>query len=325
MDELKPYNPSDLDEICIRGKTFIDKFSNTEVVVAGSTGFIGSWITAALDHANHHYGSKIKITGLSRGPSQIQKEKYPTSNFMQVDVSKSPMRLNSNPSCIINGATPSSPTHGGEDALQVLSASIEGTQNLINLANSKDSCTFINLSSGIVTKRERDLDLNLSNIKDAYLEGKRTSEKLVEEATSKGNILGKNFRLYAFAGPGISLTDHFAVGNFINDAIQNKPITIKGNPDTTRSYLYPTDLVSNIFDCASNDGAEVVEIGSSLRTTMFELANLVNRVLNNSGINQVENFVDADEYLPNGNFSVTDQKVSLEEAISRWGSWLGVL
>lgn len=325
MDNPKPYKPSDLDEICIRGKTFINKFSNSEVLVAGSTGFIGSWIIAALNHANRYYNSNIQITGLSRGFSRAQQDKYPTANFIKVDVSKAPLIIDSKPACIFNAATPASPSHGGEDVPQILSAAIEGTRNLINLANSAEKCIFINLSSGIVTKRENDFPLSLGNIKDAYLEGKRISEKIVKEESNKGNLLGTNFRLYAFAGPGISLTDHFAVGNFVNDASHGRPITIKGNPSTIRSYLYPTDLVSNLFNLTCTDSEKVIEIGSSVGITMFELANLVNRALNNKGINQVEMFGDADEYLPKKYNSIIDQKVNLEETISRWGSWLGVL
>jgi nucleoside-diphosphate-sugar epimerase len=145
---------------------------------------------------------------------------------------------------------------------------------------------------------------------------------LVLKAADDGKIIAKNIRLYAFAGPGISLTDHFAVGNFLNDAISRRSIQIKGNPSTVRSYLYPTDLVVNILRQTENFSSEVFDLGSYTRITMQELALIINRVTKNTGIIQAVEFGAVDEYFPLSALTKVTQNVEIEQSISRWVEWL---
>jgi dTDP-glucose 4,6-dehydratase len=161
-----------------------------------------------------------------------------------------------------------------------------------------------------------------TSVKDAYLEGKRQSEILVSNATSVGVVKGKNLRLYAFAGPGISLVDHFAIGNFMNDALYHRQISIQGNTETRRSYLYPTDLISNILESTTCQ-EQTIEIGSTSDISIHNLANLINKITGNHGIIQSANYGDPDAYFPTLSEMPIKQKVTLENAIKRWASWLG--
>jgi dTDP-glucose 4,6-dehydratase len=223
---------------------------------------------------------------------------------------------------IINAATPSVPNHGGNDSTQILNSAINGTENLVALAE-ENKCFFLNLSSGIVSKRLGDIELDLTSAGDAYLYGKRESEKIVAIANQQGRIAGINLRLYAFAGPGISLKDHFAVGNFLNDARERRPISIKGNPETKRSYLYPTDLVSNVVASVTSRSSQTLEIGSHLQVSMQQLAGLVNEVTGNKGINKSADYGAADAYFPVANNLLREPLVDLKSAILRWNKWLG--
>jgi dTDP-glucose 4,6-dehydratase len=241
---------------------------------------------------------------------------------MALDISKTTSLDIPSPDCVFNAATPSSPSHGGEVSHQVLEAATSGTANLIEICAPEAQTRFINLSSGIVTKRKNDIVTNSGDVKNAYLAGKRRSEDLVNQATAEGLISGKNLRLYSFAGPGISLVDHFAVGNFMNDALHGRPISIKGNPATLRSYLYPTDMIVNIFDCAAKNSLNELEIGSKEKVSMHRLAETVNEVTGNSGILQQHDFGPADEYFPKLEGTEITESVTLPEALSRWNNWL---
>jgi nucleoside-diphosphate-sugar epimerase len=173
-----------------------------------------------------------------------------------------------------------------------------------------------------VTKRKNENLSEFNNVKDAYFAGKNKSEELVSKASAAGSISGKNLRLYAFAGPGISLVDHFAVGNFMNDALQGRGIVVKGNPETRRSYLYPTDLVSNIFAAAACPNSDIMELGARSHLSMKELAELINVVTGNTGMLQLSGHGEKDEYFPTVDNLAVSQKVSLESAIARWEQWL---
>jgi nucleoside-diphosphate-sugar epimerase len=295
-------------------------YSEKRILVAGGTGFVGSWIVAAIEHINLHKKANIELVSLSRSPAGGLRDLYPKTKFYQADIGSDSFAFDTKVDCVFNAATPSSPSHGGGDANQIMQASINGTKNILRMCSKGSETTFINLSSGIVTKRSAEIEVALDSAKNSYLVGKRKSEELVSNAILKEHVSGVNLRLYAFAGPGIALSDHFAVGNFLNDAINGNPIVIKGNPETSRSYLYPTDLVINLFNSAVDPHQAETELGSAIPITMQKLAETINTTLGNSGITQ-NSFSDvADNYFPTK--GKIFQNVSLTEAIARWAKWI---
>jgi dTDP-glucose 4,6-dehydratase len=319
---MKKYNQSDLEDIARNSDSFLSSYSDKHIFIAGATGFVGSWLVSFFEFANNKFDTRIEVTALARTINQNFRTNFPGVKCLQGDVANLDLGRDFNPDLIINAATPSVPKRGGEDVIQILKGSIGGTENLIRSCSHEKKPVFINLSSGVVTKRVEDITLDLSIPKDAYLHGKRFSEGLVSEAIAEGKILGKNLRLYAFAGPGISLSDHFAVGNFLEDAFFRRPINIKGNPATVRSYLYPTDLIVTLLNQSEDSSSENVELGSTARITMLDLALTINRVTGNSGINQSTAFGAVDEYAPEFTKNCVTQTVDIEESIFRWVNWL---
>ncbi len=319
---MKSYSEIELEEIRASSNHFFSKLSGKTILVAGASGFVGSWLTAVFDFANRQTASNIDVIGIARKFSPEFRRAFSKTNLFECDIGDFSSIPDFRPDCVFNAATPSVPGRGGIDPRQILNASSRGTENLLGLCRDGSKPLFINLSSGIVTKRVGDKTLDLSKHPDAYLHGKRLSEDLVKTSTEVGKVRGVNFRLYAFAGPGISLTDHFAVGNFLFDALSGRPIVIKGNPSTIRSYLYPTDLIANLLNLSIGEHSEHVELGSRIKVTMRELAELINSVTGNDGIIQTEAFGASNDYTPNQWPDLVDQTLDLRISISRWKNWL---
>ena len=316
------YFQSDLDEICGQTKSFLSEFSSKTILIAGATGFVGSWLVSCLEYMNENYNANFEILAVSRRENIRSSGLKKNTKTIYTDLADPTSKLALKFDCVFNCATPSTVNHGGFDINQVLTSSVTGTKNLLNWCGENSKPMFINLSSGIVTKRKTDSDLDLTSVKDAYLYGKRISESLILEAISSGSITGKNLRLYAFAGPGIPLDQHFAVGNFVKNAFEQQPILIKGNPATLRSYLYPTDLIVNILNSTISHSWKELEIGSKAPVSMRQLAEITNEVTGNTGIIQYPHYGLADEYFPKLNSGDVSQLVYLPEAIRRWIRWL---
>jgi dTDP-glucose 4,6-dehydratase len=160
----------------------------------------------------------------------------------------------------------------------------------------------------------------------AYALAKINTETLVREAHEKAIIRGANPRLFSFFGPHLPIDQQFAIGNFIQDVVLNRDITVSGNPQTSRSYLYPTDLVNALLIILTRPTMDTIQVGSSKITTMGELATLISNQFGGMRINYLNPTALESRYVPEMDSSEKTykfvQKVSIEEGLARWRRWL---
>jgi nucleoside-diphosphate-sugar epimerase len=110
-------------------------------------------------------------------------------------------------------------------------------------------------SSGAVYDRER----------GEYANTKLLGERQLEDWAGKYSIA----RMFTFTGA--YMRNHFAVINYITDALGGGPIKIRGD-NVTRSYMYAADMAVWLWRILLDGTNGIYEVGGSVPCTMFELA-----------------------------------------------------
>jgi nucleoside-diphosphate-sugar epimerase len=115
----------------------------------------------------------------------------------------------------------------------------------------------------------------------AYGEGKRVTELLAALHAQRTGMAVAYARCFAFVGPELALGGHFAIGNFIRDALAGQPIRLSSTGQALRSYLYGADLALwLLLLLLEAPGGTRVNVGSDASLSVLELAQQVRTVLN---------------------------------------------
>ncbi len=290
-----PDNPlaSDLDFILEHARDDLRAFAGCRMLVTGGTGFVGSWMVESLLHANHRLDLGSRLVLLTRSPD-LYRQSHPHLAFdpavelMQGDV-RTVDRPMGNVDAVIHAATPASAKLNSESPARMLEIVLDGMRNVLRMAANAGRVPFLFTSSGAVYGRQPP---GLSHIDETYLggpdslspasayhEGKRVAELMGAIAASQGQVDVKIARLFAFVGPYLPIDAHFAIGNFIRDALQGGPIVVRGDGTAVRSYLYGADMAiwlwrilarglpSRAYNVGSEQSIDVRSLAHSVAST----------------------------------------------------------
>ncbi len=304
---------------------------DANVLVMGGTGFVGKWLVASLGYAQLS-GINLKMTVLSREPStysDFYSAEGVNISWIKHDVAKDPGLDVKKFTHVINAATPSSAKTGAIQPSYVYNSIVLGNSLILDCIPDTDF-RYIFLSSGAVSHLETtepkfekyNCEANhLGTLQTAYAHGKRFAEMDIERAVTEAGLNAQSLRLYAFAGPGLPLDQHFAAGNFMRDFLETESIEILGNPETQRSYMYPTDLATHLITSLTSGATVTQEVGSSEVVTIRELATRICGKSHPLAVRVGGSKQSQSSYFPNSE-NLLGQTVDLEESIKRWKDWL---
>jgi dTDP-glucose 4,6-dehydratase len=262
-----------------------DKRKKT-IFLTGGTGFFGKWLTESFSYINDKFSLDSKLIILSREPEMFLQL---NPQFKRTDIVfiKGDITSFNFPEekidYIIHTATAASVSMNIEQPLVMFDTIVDGTRRVLELAKNKNVESFLLTSSGAIYGKQpsnvecMDEDFNSSpnifNDDAAYGEGKRVAEMLCSFYHKNFGINTKIARCYAFVGPYLPLNTNFAIGNFINDILNKRNISISGNGTPFRSYLYASDLMIWLWTILFH-GKPVrpYNVGSNENYTIEELA-----------------------------------------------------
>jgi nucleoside-diphosphate-sugar epimerase len=181
---------------------------------------------------------------------------------------------------LIDLATPSA-AEVGAGGTAIVEHCLQGSANLIGFAKTAGVRRVLYASSGAVygsqpadvERLAEDYAADPATV-SPYGQLKQRSEALLLESGLDCVIT----RGFAFVGPGLPLTEKFAIGSFIRQALAGGPIRIHGDGTPMRSYLYATDLVIWLLTLLlKGNPTEPYNVGSDEALDLENLARAVAR------------------------------------------------
>lgn len=334
---------ADLDELLARTPRLWDGLRGARVFLTGGTGFFGTWLLESLLHADRALGLGAKVLVLTRDEAAFRAKSPRLAADRRLDFHRGDVRTFEFPpggfTHVIHAATEASVSLNQEQPELMRDVIVSGTRRALELTERCGAKKFLFASSGAVYGRQSpdvarvaENDPGLTNPLDppsAYAEGKREAERLCASAAGRG-LDATIARGFAFVGPGLPLDAHFAIGNFIRDALAGGPIVVGGDGTAYRSYLYAADLAEWLWTILlKGEAGRAYNVGSERRVAIAELAELVRRVVAPAAEVVVRQAprpgVPPAQYVPSTRRAREElglsETVDLEEAVRRTADW----
>jgi nucleoside-diphosphate-sugar epimerase len=344
---VKPLPPEDLIHVLKYTREQWAEAKGRSLFITGGTGFIGMWLLESFAYINDTLGLDMRATVLTRDPLAFAfKAPHLTTrsdlNFIRGDV-----RFFDFPSgkfeYVIHAATDASAKLNEADPQEMLDVIIGGTRRVLDFAAQAGVKKLLLTSSGAVYGKQ---PAEITHVSEDYLgapdplspgsaygEGKRVSEHMCAVHARQHGYEVKIARCFAFVGPHLPLDTHFAIGNFIRDAMRGDTINVTGDGTSYRSYLYGSELAVWIWTILFHGASgRAYNVGSSVDKPLSLIAQTVGLIVRlNATVKIAIAPVDGRpvaRYIPSVDRAAVElglrQRVNLEESLLRTVRWLNI-
>lgn len=341
---MKPLPIEDLAHVLAHTRELWAEARGRSFFITGGTGFFGIWLLESFAHINDALELGMRAVILTRDPPAFRLKAPHLAGRSDLQFVQGDVRTFVFPQgrfdYVIHAATEASAKLNAEAPHEMLDSIIGGTRRVLDFAAQCGVKKLLLTSSGAVYGKQPSgmthVSEEYSGAPDpllpasAYGEGKRVSEHMCAVHAKQHEYEVKIARCFAFVGPQLPLNTHFAIGNFILDALSGQPIQISGDGMPMRSYLYASDLAVWLWTLLfRSTSARAYNIGSDEDLSIRELAVVVSTALGGRSVVHV-----AQESVPGSSItryvpaikraqtelglSVT---ISLTDAICRTAQW----
>jgi len=250
------------------------------VLITGGAGFIGSHMCEKLLFNGY---SVICLDNFVTGSLQNIKSLFKQKDFCFIEYNVSnyidiPGRID----YVLHCASLASPKDYLDYPIQTLKVGSLGTHNALGLAKKKKAVFLLFSTSEIygdplVHPQDESYwgHVNPVGVRGCYDESKRFAEALTMAYHRVHKLDTKIVRIFNTYGPRMRHNDGRVVPNFIFSALKNRPLTVYGKGQQTRSFCYVDDLVEGLLRLMLSKVNQPVNLGNPNEFTILQLAKLV--------------------------------------------------
>ena len=249
-------------------------------LVTGGAGFVGSHLCDKLINK----GLKVicmdnLITGDKDKIKHLLKNK--DFEFIRHDVTRY-IDVKGKIDYVLHFASPASPKDYLKYPIQTLKVGSLGTHNALGLSKEKKAKFMLASTSEVYgdplehpQKETYWGHVKPVGIRGCYDEAKRFAEAMTMAYRRVHKVDTRIARIFNTYGPRMRVFDGRVVPNFIYQALTNKPITVYGKGNQTRSFCYVSDLVEGIYRLMKSGEHSPVNIGNPQEFSILEFAKMV--------------------------------------------------
>jgi dTDP-glucose 4,6-dehydratase len=264
------------------------QISGSRILLTGGTGFVGKWMLQTAKIAQASSQGKIEFVIPTRRLSAQHVQDAIAIGCPNVSWVEGDFLTNSphvgHVDMIIHTATPASAQLNAENPAEMLRINVEAMNSVLRYAGNNQPLLFTSSGAVYGTQPKTVSHIPEGTVQpnpparqlNAYAQGKQIAEQLCREAGDIGQCSPIIARLFAFGGEYLPRDTHFAIGNFIQNALERQPIAIQGDGRARRSYLYGADMATWLWSALTHaENEEPLHIGSEHSVSILELAQIV--------------------------------------------------
>lgn len=268
-------------------------FEGKSVLVTGGAGFLGSWICDVLVRQD---ANVICVDNFVSGLRENIQHLFDKDNFSLVehDISQ-PIYFDKKIDVVLHLASRASPLEFRQFPIQILKANTLGIWVALGIAK-KHSARLLYTSSSeiygdpdpkfIPTPETYHGNVDPIGPRSCYDEAKRSGEAFATAYRVQHDLDVRIVRIFNTYGPRLRAGNVYGrvVARFIDQALNNRPITIFGDGTQTRSFAYVTDMIEGLLTTAYLPEAEgeVFNIGYNEETRIIDLARVIKELTHSS-------------------------------------------
>jgi dTDP-glucose 4,6-dehydratase len=255
-------------------------------VVTGGAGFLGSHLCEHLLGLGHRVICLDNLdTGSLANISHIRDADFEFDNrdITEHVVIEEPVDF------VYHLASPASPIDYARLPLHTLRVGAYGTHNMLGLAKAKRARFMIASTSEVYGDPQIHPQpetywghVNPIGPRGVYDEAKRYAEALTMAYHRQQGVDTHIVRIFNTYGARMRPHDGRAIPTFLRQALQNKPLTVFGDAQQTRSFCYVDDLIRGFVLLMESDTHLPVNIGNPKELTLLELAEAVIKATDSS-------------------------------------------